>query len=183
MTPHGPTAQLFIFVGLFCAACGPTAAEIQQRQWNALSQKLDQIYSDSAIPGPPTAREQEVQARARAAYRSYGFTPDVFLEAKWAYRLAVIERMERNEITRAQANALIAEYVRRVEEVRTQQLLQIYQAMTLNSAVQAAAWSQFSQSMNALSQGMRQYERQQQLTTPIWCTTQYLGNMATTTCH
>jgi len=175
-------------IGLTALAYGPTV--YGQQNVRGFDEEIQRSNAERRIelngPGPAAAepdRERDFQARAREAYRRYGFTPDVFQEAVWAYRSAVIERLGQGEITRAQASALIAEYAARIVAERQKLQFLQQQAESADRAAQAAFWSQFSQSMYQMGQAMQQYERQQQLRTPISCTTQYFGTIARTTCY
>lgn len=162
------------------AACGPSTAELYQRELNVANMNCQALPEES---GGVLRKERECQRLLRPVADKYGHRPDVFAQSVLAYRLAVAERVDRNEITMTQAEYLVKEYQRRVMMEREQMLNTRRQVDAAGRAADAAR--EQAEATQRAAEATWQLLQQQgvQRAQPIRCTTQYSGNIAYTNCH
>lgn len=120
----------------------------------------------SACPSVPAAtpseRERECQRLYHFVHEKHGYGVDEFTQAEMAYRLALVERVERKEMAPPEAEVLLAELKRRLAAER-EDLVNLRR----HAALQVLYWSNFWRSWR----------------NPVECTTSHNGYTAVTKCQ
>jgi hypothetical protein len=169
-----------LVASLVLAACGATTAELYRQEVAAVDVHCKSLPH---TPGGFLAKERKCQEMLRTVTAKHQYEFDGFIESILAYRLAVAERLDNNEITIAQAESLEKEYQRRMVMER-QRMLTARRSAEAAGRIADVAQQQADATKRAEDAAWQSLPDQSALrSTPIRCTTLYRGIAAYTNCR